>query len=63
MAIAQLSEAVSALVRDGDVAALEGFTQLIPNAARHELIRLRQTEPPTDAELTALRSLRTRSAA
>jgi glutaconate CoA-transferase subunit A len=34
-----LSEAVSELVRDGDVVALEGFTHLIPNAAGHELIR------------------------
>jgi glutaconate CoA-transferase subunit A len=34
-----LSEAVSVLVRDGDVVALEGFTHLIPHAAGHELIR------------------------
>ncbi|HEX3453206.1 MAG TPA: CoA-transferase [Gaiellaceae bacterium] len=34
-----LSEAVSELVHDGDVVALEGFTHLIPNAAGHELIR------------------------
>ena len=33
-----LSEAI-ALVRDGDVVALEGFTHLIPFAAAHELIR------------------------
>ena len=33
-----LSEAV-ALIRDGDVVALEGFTHLIPFAAAHELIR------------------------
>jgi glutaconate CoA-transferase, subunit A len=34
-----LSEAVAALVLDGDCVALEGFTHLIPNAAGHELIR------------------------
>jgi glutaconate CoA-transferase subunit A len=34
-----LKEAVAALVRDGDVVALEGFTHLIPHAAGHELIR------------------------
>jgi glutaconate CoA-transferase subunit A len=34
-----LSEAVSRLVRDGDMIALEGFTHLIPHAAGHELIR------------------------
>jgi len=34
-----LAEAVSALVRDGDTVALEGFTHLIPQAAGHELIR------------------------
>src|SRR5215469_6947063 len=37
--IAVLREAVSLLVRDGDVVALEGFTHLIPHAAGHELIR------------------------
>src|SRR5262249_9212611 len=39
VSIVSLSEAVSDLVRDGDVVALEGFTHLIPNAAGHELIR------------------------
>jgi len=39
LGIAPLSDAVSALVRDGDVVALEGFTHLIPHAAGHELIR------------------------
>src|SRR6202166_1515710 len=34
-----LSEAVSALVRDGDSVALEGFTHLIPFAAGHEVLR------------------------
>lgn len=34
-----LKEAVSALVRDGDVVAFEGFTHLIPHAAGHEVIR------------------------
>jgi glutaconate CoA-transferase, subunit A len=34
-----LCEAVSALVRDGDFVALEGFTHLIPFAAGHEIIR------------------------
>src|SRR5436190_5651350 len=34
-----LPEAVSTLVQDGDIVALEGFTHLIPHAAGHELIR------------------------
>ena len=34
-----LAEGVAALVRDGDVVALEGFTHLIPVAAGHEIIR------------------------
>src|ERR1700737_353401 len=34
-----LSEAVNALVNDGDTVALEGFTHLIPFAAGHEIIR------------------------
>jgi glutaconate CoA-transferase, subunit A len=34
-----LSEAVAALVHDGDSVALEGFTHLIPFAAGHELLR------------------------
>jgi len=34
-----LAEAVSLLVKDGDVIALEGFTHLIPFAAGHEIIR------------------------
>jgi len=37
--IVPLRDAVSDLVRDGDVVALEGFTHLIPHAAGHELIR------------------------
>ena len=37
-----LAEAVSELVHDGDVVALEGFTHLIPHAAGHELIRQAQ---------------------
>ena len=39
-----LAEAVSELVHDGDVVALEGFTHLIPHAAGHELIRQRRRE-------------------
>jgi glutaconate CoA-transferase, subunit A len=42
--IVSLSDAVSELVRDGDVVALEGFTHLIPHAAGHELIRQRRRE-------------------
>lgn len=34
-----LSEAIAALVHDGDCVALEGFTHLIPFAAGHEIIR------------------------
>lgn len=37
--IAALSEAVAALVHDGDTVALEGFTHLIPFAAGQEIIR------------------------
>src|SRR6202030_4013498 len=39
-----LSEAVSALVKDGDTVALEGFTHLIPFAAGHEIIRQRKRD-------------------
>jgi glutaconate CoA-transferase subunit A len=39
MAVLTLTEAVEALVHDGDVVALEGFTHLIPHAAGHEVIR------------------------
>jgi len=34
-----LAESVAALVHDGDIVALEGFTHLIPVAAGHEIIR------------------------
>ncbi len=37
--LTSLSEAVAALVHDGDSVALEGFTHLIPFAAGHELLR------------------------
>ena len=37
-----LREAVTALVRDGDSLALEGFTHLVPCAAGHEIIRQRR---------------------
>src|SRR5919204_1168528 len=37
--IVSLADAVAALVHEGDVVALEGFTHLIPHAAGHELIR------------------------
>jgi glutaconate CoA-transferase subunit A len=37
--ILPLSEAVRALVHDGDVVALEGFTHLIPHAVGHEIVR------------------------
>src|SRR6188508_1603597 len=37
--ILELSQAIRAHVRDGDVVALEGFTHLIPFAAGHEIIR------------------------
>jgi glutaconate CoA-transferase subunit A len=39
-----LSEAVNALVKDGDTVALEGFTHLIPFAAGHEIIRQRKRD-------------------
>lgn len=43
-AIVSLREAVAALVHDGDVIAMEGFTHLIPHAAGHELIRQGRTD-------------------
>lgn len=42
--IYSLPEAIAALVADGDVVALEGFTHLIPVAAGHEIIRQRRSE-------------------
>jgi glutaconate CoA-transferase subunit A len=43
-AIVPLSEAIAALVGDGDAVALEGFTHLIPFAAGHEILRQGRTE-------------------
>src|SRR5499427_10845379 len=40
--ITTLREAVAALVRDGDIVAMEGFTHLIPFAAGQEVIRQRR---------------------
>jgi glutaconate CoA-transferase subunit A len=40
--ILSLADAVEAVVRDGDVVAMEGFTHLIPHAAGHEVIRQRR---------------------
>ena len=37
--ITSLREAVTGLIRDGDVVAMEGFTHLIPFAAGHEVVR------------------------
>src|SRR5258707_2082367 len=37
--ITTLREAIAALVRDGDLVAMEGFTHIIPFAAGHEVIR------------------------
>ena len=37
--VMSLTEAVSTLVSDGDIIALEGFTHLIPFAVGHEIIR------------------------
>ncbi|MDW5330277.1 CoA transferase subunit A [Plantactinospora sp. KLBMP9567] len=42
--IASLRDAVAALVHDGDMVALEGFTHLIPVAAGHEIIRQRRRD-------------------
>jgi glutaconate CoA-transferase subunit A len=42
--IVSLREAVADLVRDGDVAALEGFTHLIPFAAGHEIVRQKRRD-------------------
>jgi glutaconate CoA-transferase, subunit A len=38
-----LPEAIAALVHDGDIVALEGFTHLIPHAAGHEIVRQGRT--------------------
>jgi glutaconate CoA-transferase, subunit A len=43
-ALTSLSDAVAALVRDGDTVVLEGFTHLIPVAAGHEIIRQRRRD-------------------
>jgi glutaconate CoA-transferase subunit A len=37
--VTSLADAVGALIHDGDIVALEGFTHLIPVAAGHEIIR------------------------
>src|SRR3982750_2822914 len=37
--LVSLADGVAALVHDGDIVALEGFTHLIPVAAGHEIIR------------------------
>ncbi|QIS20104.1 CoA transferase subunit A [Nocardia terpenica] len=42
--IVSLAEAVAELVHDGDTAALEGFTHLIPVAAGQEIIRQRRRD-------------------
>ena len=42
--IASLSDAIAALVHDGDSVAMEGFTHLIPFAAGHEVLRQGQTD-------------------
>ena len=42
--ITTLTDAVAALVHDGDALALEGFTHLIPFAAGHEVLRQGRTE-------------------
>src|SRR5262245_31879401 len=39
MSTVLLCEAVTSLIRDGDIVALEGFTHLIPHAAGHEIVR------------------------
>jgi glutaconate CoA-transferase subunit A len=42
--ITTLTDAIRALVRDGQTVALEGFTHLIPYAAGHEIIRQRLSD-------------------
>src|ERR687890_1555297 len=42
--VMSLREAVAEMVSDGDSAALEGFTHLIPSAAAHEIIRHKKRE-------------------
>lgn len=42
--ITSLRDAVSDLVHDGDIVAMEGFTHLIPFAAGHEVIRQRKRD-------------------
>jgi len=40
--VQSMRDAVAALVHDGDVVAIEGFTHLICFAAGHEIIRQRK---------------------
>lgn len=42
--IMPLADAVGAFVKDGDAVAMEGFTNLIPHAAGHEIIRQGRTD-------------------
>ncbi|MFQ5660772.1 MAG: CoA transferase subunit A [Gammaproteobacteria bacterium] len=42
--ITKLSEAISALIHDGDSVITEGFTHLIPHAAGHEIVRQSRQE-------------------
>src|ERR1700690_3722134 len=42
--VASMADAVAALVHDGDVVAIEGFTHLICFAAGHEIIRQRKRD-------------------
>jgi glutaconate CoA-transferase subunit A len=42
--IVALRDAIAALVHDGDVVAMEGFTHLIPFAAGHEVIRQKRRD-------------------
>ena len=44
--VVPLRDAVAELIHDGDTVAMEGFTNLIPHAAGHELIRQRRCAIP-----------------
>ncbi len=43
--LANMQEAMSPFVHDGDTVVMEVFTHWIPFAAGHELIRKRRTDP------------------
>ncbi len=49
--LANMQEATSRFVHDGDTVVMEGFTHWIPFAAGHELIRKRRTDPTQERRI------------